>query len=262
MRTFNFLVILSVLLFACGTDMPDALEEDPAIDPDPRDPKEPEPVIPSIPGTFTQRGQAHYYEVTVDSGEDLFVKLEYDYQQNYYLYVKFSSTPTQNDFDESSSTGEDELVAFHNTQAGKYYIMVYSAAHLVNYSGEYTVSVWSSFESISIDTRADSSFNNRGQKHYYQIEAAEGQDLFVKLEYDYQQNYYLYASYGTPPTKNDFDFTSTTGEDELISIEGTQAGKYYIMVYSAAHLVDYSGDYVLTASNALDTLFMGAQITH
>jgi hypothetical protein len=262
MKTLPLLIIWSLIFLACGTELPNISENNPNQNesdtgsgqenpdngrkiPD----NAPENPDLEIPDSFSQIGQAHYYEVAVDSGENLFVKLEYDYRQNYYLFVKFGSTPTRNDFDASSTTGDDQLVFIEGTQAGVYYIMVYASSHFPDYSGEYTLAVRSNLDAMSFNTPIDQSFSNFGQKDYYRIEAVPGQNLFVKLEYDYRQNYYLYASYGKPPTRNDFEFSSTTGEDELISVENAQAGIYYIMVYASAHFVDYPGDYTIIATN-------------
>ena len=98
MKTLNFLFILPVLFFACGTEMPNELENALNSKGD-----QPESNIerPPITKIFTETGQIEYYELAVNSGEDLFIKLEYNYRQDYHLFAKFGSTPTQNNFDSS-----------------------------------------------------------------------------------------------------------------------------------------------------------------
>lgn len=200
--------------------------------------------------SFSHSGQKHYYQIACHSGQDLFVKLELDSRQSYYLYLSYGTPPTRDDFDASSTTGEDELAVIHNTQAGIYYAMVYVFSHSANYSGEYTVSARSNFEELRVGFPIDSSFNSSQQKKFYQIDTAAGQNLYITLRYDSRQSYYLYAAYETPPTRNDYDFSSTNGDQELITIQNSQAGMYYIMVYVFSHSENYSGDYVITGSNS------------
>jgi hypothetical protein len=100
------------------------------------------PSLVSQNGTITTSGDKQYYQVTVGSGQNLFVMLNVPAYQYYYLYVKLGSLPMTTSYDAKSDVlgaGMDQAVTINNTQAGTYYIMVYAYVHSSAYSGTYTI---------------------------------------------------------------------------------------------------------------------------
>ena len=105
----------------------------------------------------------------------------------------------------------------------------------------------------------NSTISVTGEKDYYQVTVESGKSLFVNINIaDPRQNMYLYVKYGSLPTTTDFDAKSETGDDEAISINNTQAGTYFIMVY-VSYFYGYSssGDYTITASTNVNALTFG-----
>jgi len=90
-----------------------------------------------------------------------------------------------------------------------------------------------------------------GDKQYYQVTIGSGQNLIVTLDVPANQYYYLYVKLGSLPTTTNYDAKSDVfgaGLDQAVTINNTQAGTYYIMVYANIHSSAYSGTYTITAS--------------
>ena len=200
--------------------------------------------------TITATGEKQYYQITVSSGQNLFVslKLADSGYNDFYLYVKFGSLPTTTDNDAKSNTGQDEAIHITNTKAGTYYIMVYASYYYSNSSGNYTITASTSVTALTLGMTFAATMSHSGEKHFYQITVSSGQNLFVslKLADSGYNDFYLYAKFGSLPTTTVNDAKSNTGQDEAISILNTQAGTYYIMVYASYYYSNSSGNYIIT----------------
>jgi hypothetical protein len=201
--------------------------------------------------TFTDTGQKHYYQVTVSSGQSLFVNVNTAFNGNdFYLYVKYGVLPTTSDFDAKSETGADEAISITNTQAGTYYIMVYaSSLYGFGWSGDYTITGSTCVTALTLGSTTAKTITHNDEKHYFEVTVSSGQNLFVNVNLASTRNdFFLYAKYGSLPTISVNDARSETGESEAISFTNTQAGTYYIMVYgSSLYGFGYSGDYTIKA---------------
>ncbi len=178
-------------------------------------------------------GEKHYYQVTVSSGQSLFVTTNKDASVNsYYLYVKYDSLPTTADYDAKSETGSDEAITITNTQSGTYYIMVYVSKFNILDNRNYSITVSTSTIDLTLGTTYDAGIVHGGEKDYYEVTLSSGQSFLVNMHKAATVNhYFLYVKYGSLPTTLDYDAKSETGEDEAINISNTQSGTYYIMVY-------------------------------
>ncbi len=89
---------------------------------------------------------------------------------------------------------------------------------------------------------------NAGQSAYYQVTVAAGQTLQFFLEGGVADNE-LYVSYGTMPTRSQFDYryTPPAEPDLTITIPTTQAGTYYVMAYDET-VPRFPAAYTLTAT--------------
>jgi uncharacterized protein (TIGR02145 family) len=201
--------------------------------------------------TFTTTGQKHYYQITVSSGQSLFLDVNTAFNgHDFYLYVKYGALPTISDFDAKSETGADEAISITNTQAGTYYIMVYaSLLYGSGYSGDYTITGSTSVTALTLGSTITKTIVHDGEKHYFEVTVSSGQNLFVNVNLVFTgHDFYLYAKHGSLPTTTINDARSETGEDEAISITNTQTGTYYIMVYgSLLYGSGYSGNYTIKA---------------
>jgi hypothetical protein len=201
--------------------------------------------------SISSQGAKQYYQITISDGEDLFIRTNISSEhQDYYLYVKFGTVPTTIDYDTCSKTGADEAIHISNTQAGTYYIMVYAQDYENLVTGAYTITGSTNVNSLNIGTNFNSTITHTQEKHFYEVDVQEGENLFVNVyRATTWQKYHLYAKYGTLPTLADFDANSVTGEDEFVGIFGTQAGTYYIMVFAHdyEHLAD--GSYSIEIKN-------------
>jgi hypothetical protein len=205
-------------------------------------------------GTILERGDKQYYQVTVGSGQNLIVTLNVPGNQYYYLYVKLGSLPTTTNYDAKSDVfggGLDQAVTINNTQAGTYYIMVYANNHSSAYSGTYTITASTTVTPLTMGAPSSGTILERGDKQYYQVTVGSGQNLIVTLNVPANQYYYLYVKLGSLPTTTNYDAKSDVfggGLDQAVTINNTQAGTYYIMVYANNHSSAYSGTYTITAS--------------
>lgn len=185
-------------------------------------------------------GQKEYHQVTVTEGQNLFVNITLtDNGDDFYLYIKYGSLPTTEDYDTISNTGEDETINITNTKAGTYYIMVYVALYdtYPYCSHNYTITVSNCVTPLILSgPQMEGHISHFGEKHYYEVSVSSGQNFFVNISLtDGGDNFYLYAKYGSLPTRFDYDYKSETGEDEAISVINSQSGIYYIMIYAAAY---------------------------
>jgi subtilase family serine protease len=71
------------------------------------------------------------------------------------------------------------------------------------------------------------------QSLYYQLETSAGDDLLITFGGDASDCAEVFVAHARIPTRSDFDFRaeSNDSEDGKISIPGTKAGFYYILVY-------------------------------
>ncbi|HEY1378789.1 MAG TPA: RHS repeat-associated core domain-containing protein [Gemmataceae bacterium] len=86
-----------------------------------------------------------------------------------------------------------------------------------------------------------------GQARLFRVDVPAGQQLRVVL--DDQANFNrneLYAKFGTPPTRGDFQFSATAASgDQLLSVPSAAPGAWYVLLYSQSV---FSADaYTLTA---------------
>ncbi len=199
--------------------------------------------------TISHDEEKHFYEVSVSSGQSLFVNINVASSQfEFYLYGKYGSLPTTTDYDAKSETGEDGAISITNTQSGTYYIMVYASYYYSAYSGDYTITASTAVTALTFGTSTGGIISHDGEKHFYEVSVSSGQSLCVNINIASSQfEFYLYGKYGSLPTTTDYDAKSETGEDEAISITNTQSGTYYIMVYASYYYSTYSGDYTITA---------------
>jgi uncharacterized protein (TIGR02145 family) len=198
---------------------------------------------------ITTTGEKHFYQVSIEEGQNLFVSLTIDDpNDDFNLYIKYGSLPTTADYDTISNTGEDEAISITNTQAGTYYIMIYAKNKDYFSGGNYKITVSTSVTALIFGAPISSVFSHSQEKHYYEVAVAGGQNLFVNISIaDSNDSFYLYAKYGSLPTSSFYDVKSETGEDEAISITNTQAGTYYIMVYAINKDYFSSGNYTINA---------------
>ena len=205
--------------------------------------------------TINSVGEKHYYEVTVSSGENLFINLNIDYPwaHRFYLYAKYGSLPTETDYDAISNSGSDEAIGIFNTQAGTYYIMIFADGLYSLNNGNYTITGATKLPILNFEIPIDNSIVTENEKHYYQVTIPTGENLFINLNIDYASvhRFYLYAKFGSLPTQTDYDTISNTGDDEIISIFNTQAGTYYIMIFADGLYSLNNGNYTITASTSL-----------
>ncbi len=206
--------------------------------------------------TISVTGEKHYYQVTVSSGQSLFINTNIaDNNNTFYLYIKYGSLPTTTDYDTLSITGEDEAISITNTQAGIYYIMVYGSYLSVDvfglYNGNYTITATTRVTALTFGSSYTGSIVHLQAKDYFEVTVSSGQSLFMTTHNsDNNNKFYLYSKFGSLPTPSAFDAKSETGEDEAISITNAQSGTYYILVYAYYFSVDvfglYNGDYTIT----------------
>jgi hypothetical protein len=188
------------------------------------------PVAGSLAGT----GDQQYYEITVASGQHLFVILDADDNyDSYSLYIKFGSEPTTIDYDDKGdSPHSDQAVEIASTQAGTYYIMVRSELS----GGNYTIVAHNNttFPTLTVGTPRAGSLQDTYDIKYYQVTVAAGQHLFAVLDAaDNYDNYDLYIKFNVLPTTIDYDDSGESpNADQAVEIASTQAGIYYIMVRS------------------------------
>jgi hypothetical protein len=103
----------------------------------------------STAGTINHLQEKDYYEVSVSSGQSLFVNTHNaDNKNDFYVYAKHGSLPTTSVYDAKSESGDDEAISITNTQSGTYYIMVYASSRFCDMwgcaSGDYTITVFTS----------------------------------------------------------------------------------------------------------------------
>jgi hypothetical protein len=205
--------------------------------------------------TLSVIGEKHFYQVTVSSGQSLFINTHnVDNRNDFYLYVKYGSLPAITDYDTLSSTGDDEAITITNTLAGTYYIMVYASSFYSDMwgqaSGGYTITASTDVTALCFGTTYAANISNVGEKHYYEVTVTSGKSLFVTtINTDNRNDFYLYVKYGSLPTTFNYDGKSETGESEATSITNTQSGTYYIMVYAKLCFSDMwgqaSGNYTI-----------------
>jgi uncharacterized protein (TIGR02145 family) len=207
--------------------------------------------------TISASGEKQYYQVSISSGQSLFVNINIADDRNiFYLYVKHGSLPTITNYDTLSVTGEDEAISIKNAQTGTYYIMVYASSLFCDYngcaSGDYTITASTGVTALTFGISTAWAIIHSQEKDYYEVTVSSGQSLFVNTHNaDNRNDFYLYAKYGSLPTTSVYDAKSETGEDEAISITNTQSGTYYIMVFAISRYCDYNGcapgDFTITA---------------
>ncbi len=192
-------------------------------------------------------GEKHYYQVTVSSGQSLFITTNINsYPHEFYLYAKYGSVPSIMDYDVKSETGDDEAINITDTQSGTYYIMVYAHNRYGTYSGSYTITASTSTMALTLGTTYDAIINYTQEKDFYEFTVTGGQNLMVNLHIlNSEHAFYLYIKRGSLPTRLDYDAKSETGDDEVINIANTQVGTYYVMVYAYNRYGTYAGNYTI-----------------
>src|SRR5262249_4116641 len=81
----------------------------------------------------------------------------------------------------------------------------------------------------------------------FRVDLPAGQQLRVVLDDEYDNNRNeLYAQFGSPPTRADFDFSATAASaDQQLFVPAAAPGIWYVLCYSP--YVPSSGSFTLTA---------------
>ena len=192
-------------------------------------------------------GEQKYYQINVSAGQHLFIMLDKPTSWLSSLYIRYGALPTTSTYDARDySTYADQAVEIQNTQAGYYYIMVYS--HATN-GGEYTITPHNNLTlgSLNIGVPTSASLLRSGATEYYQVSTAAGQNLFIILDKATGWLSSVYIRFGALPTTSEYDdrdYSNTA--DQAVEVQNTQVGYYYIMIYSHA---TSGGNYTITPHN-------------
>jgi RHS repeat-associated protein len=96
---------------------------------------------------------------------------------------------------------------------------------------------------VSFDAPAQNSFTQAAESHYYKIEFEPGSNIrFILDDLDNTGNTEIYVKRGSFPSRDNYDYQSTGGTDQVIDILLAEAGNWYVLAYGA----DASGSYKLT----------------
>jgi PKD repeat protein len=97
--------------------------------------------------------------------------------------------------------------------------------------------------SVSFDAPAQNSFTQATESHYYKIEFEPGSNIrFILDDLDNTGNTEIYVKRGSFPSRDNYDYQSTGGTDQVIDILLAEAGNWYVLAYGA----DAAGAYELT----------------
>ena len=207
--------------------------------------------------SLSRSGATAYYQVNVAAGQHLFIMLDKPTGWSSSLYIRYGALPTTSVYDARDYlSSADQAVEIQNTQAGYYYIMVYSHS---SSGGDYTITPHnnSTLSSLSIGIATSASLSRSGATAYYQVNVSAGQHLFIMLDKPTGWSTSLYIRYGALPTTSVYDARDyLSSADQAVEIQTTQAGYYYIMVYSNS---TSGGDYTITPHNnsTLSSLSIG-----
>ena len=201
----------------------------------------------TVTGKLTEK-KGKGYKVVVDADQKLLIKLVGPPGQDFNLYVKFGEKATLDNWDfKETTTSADEALTIDPTQAGTYYILVYAYQG----SGNFTLSTELIYEDVEITygQQVQGELHYSKDARYYFIKTEEGQKLILDLLGPLEADFDLYLRFGEKPTNTIFDMESSGGTSkENITLEATQKGDYFIMVYS----YQGKGEFTLSASMGIE----------
>ncbi|MCA9049875.1 MAG: right-handed parallel beta-helix repeat-containing protein, partial [Planctomycetaceae bacterium] len=115
-------------------------------------------------------------------------------------------------------------------------------------NNERALSTTAAIPELISGTAMDASFAESESGHYYRIEVPEGKNLTVVLDdADNKGTNELYARFGAPPTRGEFDARqSGTGADQSLIVPAATPGTWYILTFGAS--VGENGDYSVLAT--------------
>lgn len=185
------------------------------------------------------------YKVRVGANQKLTIRLDGPPEQDFDLYVKYGDEATLTHWDFRQITAsEDETLTVGPTKEGSYCILIYAYRG----SGKFSLSTEILFEEVELTYGQQVQGKIEGGKEavYYLLKSDAGQRLIVNLSGPLDADFDLYVKYGKRPTNNDYDWKSISGSSqETITIDTTQKGSYYLMVFSYRG----SGEFTLAASS-------------
>jgi RHS repeat-associated protein len=136
--------------------------------------------------------------------------------------------------------------------SGDYTLTVHSAGQQ---AGAYAFELQTPPIALTLGTPLTEPLAGSGQTQLFQVQVPAGGPLQVALRDPGADQNEIYAKFGAPPTRGDFDDVASTpaSADQVVIVPQAAPGTWYILVYSAS--VPAPGSYTLTA--ATSSIFLG-----
>lgn len=204
------------------------------------------PLCQSVNVDFNNSGDKRYYEIYIEQeGKNLLVTFDGSPSSSSSLYIKYNQIPTESEYDDHDVLEEDPAVGIYGTQPGYYYVMLKNG--IFSKDGNYILTPCTNL--INVVNGVTDSFNNSGDKRYYEVYAEEGKNLSVIFDGPPSSSSSLYIKYNQIPTESDYDDHDVLEEDPAVGVYDTQKGYYYIMLKSG--ISSSAGEnYILRAYSA------------
>ena len=218
-----------------------------------------------IQAEFAEEGDDLYYQVYLESGQDLFVTLDNPAAETYDLYARFGDLPTRYssgyDTKGDGGSGSDKAVHVHAEQNGYFYILVDAANS--DDPGSFTILADTSVANLTLGQSIKAEFAEEGDDLYYQVYLSAGQDLFVTLDNPASETYDLYGRFADLPTRYSSGYDAKgdggSGSDKALHVQAEQNGYFYLLVDASNSDEAYS--FTLTAKGQLPALELNTPVT-
>ena len=189
-----------------------------------------------ISAGLTGTQDIHYYRVDVEEGEHLLLMLD---KPNWWygrFCVALGEIPDTSD-QCSLDSRYDQVLEIDSTEAGTYFIAIMSGRN-PSYPydwqyGSYTIEALTEemLPTLAIGADLEESLDGTQDVQYYRLETTEGAHLLVTLDKPSWWYGRIYMAMGHLPTSGDASSVDSR-YDQVIEIDPTEGGTYYIQVRS------------------------------
>lgn len=172
------------------------------------------------------------YQIRVGANQKLVIRMDGPEEADFDLYVKHGEDVSRWNYDFKRITQHaDEELTIGPTQEGNYFILV----HAHRGGGDFSLSAGILYEEVVLLPGQQVAGEIEASKEacYFRISIDQGQRLILDLNGPLEADFDLYLRYGQRPTNVQYDQRSYSGSSkEKITVDATQGGDYYVMVYS------------------------------